>query len=204
MLAHCYIGESLEKLENYQEAIQWYEKSTVIDPSYSEGWYGIAVCYLFLNLYNDALYYVNQAISKDEENPDFWFTLGNVHTHLGSQIDAIKAYSRTTELDPYDDEAWLNLAHLNFTQGETEKAITILKDSYSYTFDIPIINYHLAGYHYIIDKSDQALKFFEKCLKLDYADFRSVGKISPELLEDLDYNELMEKYIPSRKSGKRN
>ncbi len=204
VLAHCYIGESLEKLENYQEAIQWYEKSTVIDPSYSEGWYGIAVCYLFLNSYNDALYFVNQAISKDEENPDFWFTLGNVHTHLGSQTDAIKAYSQTTELDPYDDEAWLNLAHLNFTLGETEKAITVLKDSYSYTFDIPIINYHLAGYHYIIDKSDQALKFFEKGLKLDYADFRSVGKISPELLEDPDYNELMEKYIPSRKSGKRN
>ena len=86
-----------------------------IDPSYSEGWYGIAVCYLFLNLYNDALYYVSQAISKDEENPDFWFTLGNVHAHLGSHTDAIKAYSRTTELDPYDDEAWLNLAHLNFT-----------------------------------------------------------------------------------------
>ena len=79
-----------------------------------------------------------------------------------------------------------------------------MKDSYSYTFDIPIINYHLAGYHYFIDKSDQALKFFEKGLKLDYTDFRSVGKISPELLEDLDYNELMEKYIPSRKSGKRN
>jgi len=204
VLAHCYIGESLEKLENYREAIQWYEKSTVIDPSYSEGWYGIAVCYLFLNLYNDALYYVNQAISKDEENPDFWFTLGNVHTHLESQTDAIKAYSKTTELDPYDDEAWLNLAHLNFTQGETEKAITVLKDSYSYTFDIPIINYHLAGYHYIIDKSDQALKFFEKGLKLDYADFRSVEKICPELLEDPDYNELMEKYIPSRNSGKRN
>ncbi len=204
VLAHCYLGESLEKLENYREAIEWYQKSTEIDPSYSEGWYGIAVCYLFLKLYNDALFYVSKAISKDEENPDFWFTLGNVHAHLGSHTDAIKAYSRTIELDPYDDEAWLNLAHLNFMQGETGKAITVLKDSYSYTFDIPIINFHLAGYHYIIDKSDQALKFFEKGLKLDYTEYKTAGKISPELMEDPLYSDLMEKYIPSRKSGKRN
>lgn len=204
VLAHCYLGESLEKLESYREAIHWYKKSTEIDPSYSEGWYGIAVCYLFLNLYNDALYYVNQAISRDEENPDFWFTLGNVHAHLGSSIDAIKAYLRTTELDPYDDEAWLNLAHLNFTQGDTGKAITILKDSYSYTFDIPIINFHLSGYHFAIDNYDQAMKFFEKGLKLDYADYKSIEKINPGILEDPLFSKLMEKYIPSRKSGKRN
>jgi tetratricopeptide (TPR) repeat protein len=204
VLAHCYLGESLEKLENYPEAIQWYRKSTEIDPSYAEGWYGIAVCYLFLKLYNDALYYVSKAISKDEENPDFWFTLGNVHAHLGSHRDAIKAYAKTTELDPYDDEAWLNLAHLNFIQGDTGKAITVLKDSYSYTFDIPVINFHLAGYHYVIDKSEQALKFFEKGLKLDYSEYSSAGKISPGLLEDPLYKNLMDKYVPSRKSGKRN
>ncbi|KPL14039.1 MAG: hypothetical protein AMS26_12120 [Bacteroides sp. SM23_62] len=204
VLAHCYLGESLEKLENYQEAIEWYRKSTEIDPSYAEGWYGIAVCYLFLKLYKDALYYVSKAISKDEENPDFWFTLGNVHAHLGSHTDAIKAYARTTELDPYDDEAWLNLAHLYFIQGETGKAISVLKDAYSYTFDISIINFHLAGYHYIIHKPEQALKFFEKGLKLEYTEYRSVEKISPDLLEDPLYKNLMEKYIPPQKSGKRN
>lgn len=204
VLAHCYLGESLEKLEKYREAIEWYQKSTRIDPAYSEGWYGIAVCYLFLNLHKDALYYVTKAISIDEENPDFWFTLGNIHAHLGSNTDALKAYSRTTELDPYDDEAWINLAHQHFIQGEPGKAISVLKDSYSYTFDIPVINFHLAGYHYITDKFDQALKFFEKGLKLDYNEFRSTGKISPGILEDPVYNYLLEKYIPSRKSGKKN
>ncbi len=198
VLAHCYLGESLEKLENYQEAIEWYLKSTKIDPAYAEGWYGIAVCNLFLKRYDDALYYASKAISQDPENPDFWFTLGNVHAHLGSHTDAIKAYSRTTELDPYDDEAWLNLAHLHFIQGDTGKAISVLKDAYSYTFDIPIVNYHLAGYHYLIHKPEQALKFFEKGLKLDYAAHRSVGKISPDLLEDPLYQILMEKYAPSR------
>ena len=204
VLAHCYLGESLEKLERYQEAIEWYLKSTEIDPSYSEGWYGIAVCYLFLKLYNDALFYVSKAISKDEENPDFWFTLGNIHAHLGSKTDAVKAYSRTTELDPYDDEAWINLAHLNFMQEETGKAINVLKDSYGYTFDIPLVNFHLAAYHYLVNKSDQALKFFEKGLKLDYSEYRSVRKISPDMLEDPLYKDLLEKHIISRKSGKRN
>jgi tetratricopeptide (TPR) repeat protein len=203
VLAHCYLGESLEKLEEYWEAIEWYRKSTEIDPTFAEGWYGIAVCYLFLKMYRDALYYVSKAISEDEENPDFWFTLGNIHAHLASHTDAVKAYARTTELDPYDDEAWLNLAHLNFLQGETAKAVSTLKDAYSYTFDISTINFHLAAYHFKLRKEEQALKFFEKGLKLDYASHTAVRKISPDMLEDPRYQDLLDKYLPSRKSGKR-
>lgn len=204
VLAHCYLGESLEKLEQYDEAIIWYEKATVVDPSYSESWYGIAVCYLFQSLYNDALHSVNKAISLDEENPEFWFTLGNIQGHLGANKDAAKAYSRTCELDPYDDEAWINLARLEFKQGSTEKAINILNDSYSHTFDIVAVNFHLAGYHHLIGNSEQSLKFFEKGLKLDYSEYRSVVQISPKITEEPQCKALLEKYLPSRNPGKRN
>ena len=204
VLAHCYLGESLEKLEQYDEAISWYEKATKVDPSFSESWYGIAVCYLFQKLYQDALFYVNKAISLDKDNPDFWFTLGNIHTHLGGHTDAVKAYSRTTELDPYDDEAWINLAHLEFKQGSTEKAINILKDSYSHTFDIGIVNFHLSAYYHLTGDADQSLKFFETGLKLDYSEHRSVVKISPRMPEDPDFTSLLEKYLPSRNPGKKN
>ena len=94
--------QCLEKLEKYEEAIEWYEKASRIDPDFSEAWYGIAICYLFRKLYNDALYYVNKAISLDEENPDFWFTLGNIHAHLNSPADAVKSYARTTLIDCID------------------------------------------------------------------------------------------------------
>ncbi len=204
VLAHCYLGESLEKLEQYGEAITWYEKATRVDPSFSESWYGIAVCYLFQKLYRDALFYVNKAISLDEENPDFWFTLGNVHAHLGAHTDAVKAYSRTTELDPYDDEAWINLAHLEFKQGDTEKAINVLKDSYSHTFDVGIVNFHLSAYYHLAGNTEQSLKFFEKGLKLDYSEYRSVGKISPQMPDEPAFIALLEKYLPSRNPGKNN
>ncbi|MFC2098445.1 tetratricopeptide repeat protein [Bacteroidota bacterium] len=204
VLAHCYLGESLEKLERYEEAIIWYEKATKVDPSFSESWYGIAVCYLFQKLYRDALFYVNKAISLDDENPDFWFTLGNVHGHLGAHTDAVKAYSRTCELDPLDDEAWINLAHLEFKQGETEKAINVLKDSYSHLFDLGIVNFHLAAYYHYAGNTKQALKFFEKGLTLDYPEYRSVVKISPTMPEEPEFIKLLEKYLPSRNPGKKN
>ncbi|HEC41415.1 MAG TPA: tetratricopeptide repeat protein [Bacteroides sp.] len=204
VLAHCYLGESLEKLEQYEEAIGWYEKATKVDASYSEGWYGIAVCYLFQKLYRDALFYVNKAIVLDDENPDFWFTLGNIQAHLGANTDAIKAYSRTCELDPYDDEAWINLAHLKFKQGATEKAINVLKDSYTHTINIGIVNFHLSAYYHYQGNSEQALKFFEEGLKLEYSEYRSVVKVSPMMLEESDYIALLEKYLPSRNPGKKN
>jgi tetratricopeptide (TPR) repeat protein len=203
VLAHCYLGESLEKLEQYSEAITWYEKATKIDPAFSESWYGIAVCYLFQKLYRDSLFYVNKAISLDEENPDFWFTLGNVHAHLGAHKDAVMAYSKTTELDPYDDEAWINLAHLEFRQGDVDKAINVLKESYSHTFDIGIVNFHLAAYYHLRGKTEQALKFFEKGLKLYHSGYRSVVKISPLMTDEPEFVSLLEKYLPSRNPGKK-
>lgn len=202
VLAHCYLGESLEKLERYREAIEWYEKATRIDPDFAENWYGIAVCYLFLKSYRDALFYVNKAIALDGENPDYWFTLGNIHSNLGASTDAIKAFSKTTELDPFDDEAWTSLARLEFKRGDAEKAIRILRDSYPHTFDVSTVNYHLAAYCYLTGDTDQAMKFLEKGLKLDYSEHRLIPKICPEMPEDPAYVKLLEKYLPSRNPGK--
>jgi len=198
VLAHCYLGESLEKLENYREATEWYERATHIDPSFSEAWYGIAVCYLFRKLYPDSLFYVNKAISLDGENPDYWFTLGNVQAQLNAHGEAVKAYSRATELDPNDDEAWINLAKLEQKQGRTDKAIQVLKDSYSHTFDIFTVNYCLAGYYHLKGDLAQALSFFEKGLDLDYTQYGMVDKISPDLLKERAVRELLEKHNLSK------
>ncbi len=187
VLAHCYLGESFEKLEQYDEAISWYEKATTVDSSFPDSWYGIAVCYLFRKLYRDALFYVNKAISLDGENSDYWFTLGNVHVHLGVYADAVKAYSRTCELDPYDDEAWINFARIEFKQGDTEKAISILQDSYSNTFDVALVNFHLSAYYHLLGNSEQSLKFFKKGLKLDYSEYRKVLQISPGMQDVPEY-----------------
>jgi tetratricopeptide (TPR) repeat protein len=137
---------------------------------------------------------VKKAISLDDENPDFWFTLGNVHTHLGESKEAIRAYTRTIKLDPYDDEAWINLAHLEFELGGADKAIRALKESYSHTFDIGTVNYHLAAYYYLKGNYEQSLKFFEKGLKLDYSEYKGVINISPRLPEDPAFIALLEKY----------
>ncbi len=204
VLAHCYLGESLEKLEQYEEAISWYKKAAKVDPSFSESWYGIAVCYLYMNLYQDALFFVKKALSLDKENPDFWFTLGNIHTNLGVYTDAVKAYSRTCELDPCDDEAWINLANLEFKQGETEKAINVLKDSFSHTFNIGIVNYHLSAYYHHHGNKEQALEFFEKGLKLYYSEYKSVHKISPSMTDEPDFIALLEQYLPSGNPVKKN
>ena len=196
VLAHCYIGETYEKLEDYREASEWYEKAIRIDPSFSDAWYGIAVCYLFRKLYKDALYYVKKAISLDNENPDFWFTLGNVHDHLNDNKGAIRAYTRTTELDPYDDEAWISLARIHYKQGHLQRAIDILSDSYSHTFDIETVNYSLSAYYYLAGKLDQAVKFFKKGVTLNYSAHVLVEQISMDLLKEKRIQEILSKEHP--------
>ena len=114
------------------------------------------------------------------------------------------AYSRTTELDPYDDEAWVNLAHLEFKQGGLDKAINVLKESYSHTFDVGAVNFHLAAYYHLKGKSEQSLKFFERGLKLDNSGYKAVLKISPHMTDEPGFREMLEKYLPGRIPDKNN
>jgi len=181
---YTYIGECYEKIDKYEMAISQYKQAIEFDERFHEAWYGIGVSYLYLKQLSDSLYYLNKAILLDKENPDYWFTLGNVHTSMGSPGDAVKAYSQVEILDPYDFEAWINHAELEFKRSGPLKAIGILKESYTYNFDIPVINYHLSAYYYLSGEKDLSLTFFDKALRQNKDEKHLSFKICREMKDD--------------------
>ena len=192
-MIYTYIGECYEKTDDYEMAIKQYKQAIELDARYHEAWYGIGVSYLYMKKLSDSLYYLNKAIMLDKENPDYWFTLGNVHTSMGAPGDAVKAYSQVEKLDPYDFEAWINHAELEFKRSGPVKAIEILKESYTYNFDIPVINYHLSAYYYLSGEEDLCLTLFDKALRQNHDERHTAFKICRKMKDNQKIIALIEK-----------
>jgi len=192
-MIYTYIGECYEKLEDFDQAIDFYNKALKLDEKFTEAWYGIGLCNLYKKKLSDSLYYLNKAISLDAENPDFWFTLGNVYAGLGSFHDAVKAYARVEILDPYDDEAWLLHAELEYNSSGAWKAIEILKDSYTYNAEVARINYHLSAYYYLTGNRELSLNFFKKAFQLNSGNNHHAFKICKDLACDPEIVSLLKK-----------
>ena len=200
VMAHCYLGECFERLEKFDDAIQWYQKAIDLDPDFSEAWFGLAICYQHKEDYVKARENVRRAIQLDKENPDYWFALGNIQIQLSTYPAAIDAFNKAIEIDPYDFEAWLSLAELKRSQSNVLDAIKVLKDSYNFNFDVPEINYQLAGYYFLSGEKDLCYNFFEKGLKLSTEEYSLTFKICPDGKEDKNMINLLSRYNPNLKT----
>jgi len=139
------------------------------------------------------LYYLNKAIYLDEDNPDIWFTLGNVYAGMGSYLDAIKAYSRVELLDPYDFEAWIMHADIEYSLSGAWKAINILKEAYSCNPEVARINYHLSAFYYINVNRELCLLFFKQGLNLNAGEYHYAFKICNDMQYDPEIISLLKK-----------
>jgi len=193
-LALCYIGECYEKLDQLEKAIKNYNHALKIDPELSEAWYGLAISYQNLGKFDRALYSVEKAVDLDDENPDFLFTLGKILIQVGNYREATIAFTKTTKADPYDYEAWMNLAELGNIRSGPEQALKVLKESYRYNRDVPEINYMMAGYYCLSGKKDMLYKSFEEGLKLSTDEHQMTFTLCPGIRNDKKILTLLSKY----------
>lgn len=194
VIAWCFLGECYEKLQEWEKSIKHYNHALKLDAEFSEAWYGLAVCYLNLEKYEDALSCAVKAVEIDDENSDYWYTLGKIRIYLDDYGEATAAFSQSTRLDPYDSEAWMNLAELGNIMSGPEQAISVLKESYIYNFDVAEINYMMAGYYCLISQNLMVYKYFEEGLKLSYDDHLMAFKVCPGLRNDKKILTLLSEY----------
>ncbi|MFW9259666.1 tetratricopeptide repeat-containing serine protease family protein [Nostoc sp. CALU 546] len=97
--------------QNYQGAIEDYNKAIHIDPNYAEVYIGRGVSYELLNNYEQAIEDYNQAIRIDPNYAEVYFLRGHSYSKLYSRLDndeqAIKDYNQAIRIDPNYAKAYL-------------------------------------------------------------------------------------------------
>ncbi|HPE84519.1 MAG TPA: tetratricopeptide repeat protein [Aequorivita sp.] len=178
LLAQAYQAKSdtLGALAALKEGFEKYpEDSQVLE--------GMIQIYMDLNKSDEAMKYLEMAISNDPNVPRYYFAQGALYEKLGDEQNAISTYKKTIEVDPQFFNAYYNLGALYYNKGV--KQIEIAKD---------IPPSENAKYEAAMAEADQwfekSLPYMEKCNELQAND-----KATLESLKNLYYGmKQMDKY----------
>ncbi len=139
--------------EEYENAIDAYNKAIELDRSFGWPYSNMAHTYLKLGKFAEAILLYQKSASllkKKEEKAAAWNSLGNIYRHLNEYENALSAYQKADEIDPQNTgrhgsmdlaslepnsrsaQVWLELGNLFFKSGSYKEAA----DAYTNTVKI--------------------------------------------------------------------
>ena len=127
---HLFIGESYERLEQFDKAIEHYNASLNELPDNYEALTGLAVCYLEKEDFEKSLAYVQLAIAADENSADAWVYMAEGLIGLNDIDNALLAYLKAITLDPNQPDTLMAIANICMDKMEYETALKYYMTAY--------------------------------------------------------------------------
>ena len=128
--AYLLLGNAHNYLKNYEQSIQYYNKSLNIDPGYSEANNNLAITYREAGQFygekkgdlKKSLEYLTKANSMNPNDPEVIRLLGVANGIAGNHAQAISFFTKLTELQPNNAKAFFNLGSAYFHAGDAANA----------------------------------------------------------------------------------
>jgi len=189
------LGNCYEELGNYSDALSAFDRAVMISDDCSDAWFGKGLVYYRQKKYRFSIVSFKKAVGFQPANSDFWFMLGEAYARTRKLDLAIMAYSKAAELNPLDFEAWMACAQVLFRKKRIGEAIDMLIHLYQHNHENPTINYRLAAYHAYQQDFVNAIKYFEKGLKLNFQEHHDMFRTYPRTKTVLAFRMLIDEYL---------
>ncbi len=120
-------GLKFYKRRDFQNAKSEFEKSVQVDPTFSKGYYLLALLAKQDNDATQAMNYYQQAIQNDQQYYLAWFGLGKLYSDLGRLNKAIEAFSQVIQINPMYQKAFFQRGQAYLNTKQKSKGIADLK-----------------------------------------------------------------------------
>ena len=93
------IGNIYQLKQDHTKAVNYYQKSIIVNPDYTDGWFNLGIAYINENNLIEAQKSFERVISLDTDyNYGYaYYALANTLEHQGKTADAIKNYKLFTK-----------------------------------------------------------------------------------------------------------
>lgn len=179
--AYLRIGKCYEKLGLSDMALKYYKKTVHEDPLLDKGWIAITDFFIRKFNYQKALYYINKAISIDEENVLYWKRYAKINLRLNLLEEAERGYRRTLELGNFELETWLLRCDNLIRLGELPAAVENLLQAAEFYPENAEIDFRLAGLYFTLREGAKANFHLETALKLDAEYYIIIEELFPKI-----------------------
>lgn len=160
-LAFCY-----SKMENYDEAIKYYDCLRKLTPFDKKVYYELGVCEFNRQNFCKSIKYLIKAIKLHPEYYDAIYALAQAHEELEEFEMAEMIYLKIIHERPSYIMAYNRLSELYLKIGEFEKGIKILKEILFINPDFHRAYLAIAIAYDKLEDSKHAIKYYKKYLEL--------------------------------------
>jgi|GEM_PF-1290719 len=120
-------GREAQRAENYQQAIENYQKAAKADPSSSEPSRALALLYASQGLNRLALPAWEDVLTKTPEDQEVWLQVAETYGLLNEDNQAVAVYERALERFPKDLELAQSMAWMLFKTEDFPRGIALLE-----------------------------------------------------------------------------
>jgi len=117
------LGFVLHRENKPKESLTVYTQAAAIQPPQADDLKIVALDYVLLNDYADAIRWLERAVAADPKNAEAWYSLGRAQMNQGNFVEAERDFNQTLARSPNDSKALDNLGLSLEAQNRTDEAL---------------------------------------------------------------------------------
>lgn len=181
------LGNAFFELEQYDRAIEQYNRALTIDRNFSRAEYNLAFSYLELGRYDDARNLIDQLLLSDPDSLLLLESYAYSEYVSGETERAKEKYKAVLAADPQRTNALYNLALIHYTDEEYEEAEALLETAYRINNeDRLVIYYYILTKHALEQPAEEVRELAQDILVQEWDDSDKLLRLGI-LLEELRY-----------------
>jgi len=159
-------GLLLMAMANHEAAIDSFNRAVLINPSFAEGYYYLAIACQTTFRMETALEYIGKAIFINPDHADSYTILADIYCQLEKFEEAVSAYKTSIEKSPASVDAYMQLSGLLADLGLHDEALDTANKAVKLRGDAPEVYYALGNVFLLNSKYHDAIEVYQHALQL--------------------------------------
>ncbi len=180
-----YIGECYEKMEDFDQAINYYKQALEIDKINTDAYTGIGICLLEKELYSESIVYFQQAVELAPNISEHWVYLAEAYVNMEMIDEAFSSYQKALAIDDQQPDTLVAIGNLYLDKGDYEISLDYFLKAFAIDKDTEGLLFLLAVNYYKLEQFQQALHYLEEACLKDPQAIKLFVEIFPEAKEIL-------------------
>ena len=197
--AYLRMGKCHERLGNKKLAIDLYNKTVHEDPLLDKGWIAITDFYLREKNFQKALFFLNKALSIDNQNKRYWKRYASLNREMNFHEEAELGYRKAVEYGDNEIDTWLFWVDTLHHIGEVENAVKTLLDATEFFPESFEIEYRLAGLYFLLHDDKKGKFHMSNALRLNGKNYLLLKELFPIAWERRMVQNIIKKHLESGK-----
>src|ERR1700722_12241360 len=160
-------GRVAERRGNIREAVDYYQSAVDVDPNDARARAGLAKVFVLAGVTQRALETISPGLLENPEDPDLLAARAAARHQLKEDVEARRDAERAVQLSPGNENAISVLAALALRAGDTDRAITLVRDAVTKAPDSLDLRRILASVYLTAGQPESAEEQMRQIIRLD-------------------------------------